>query len=61
MKYKEYVCPECNELLYEIIEGAKYFCSYCDKFYDDEGNEIDSEDNMDDDDYRRAKYCRGED
>lgn len=43
-------CPECGQVLYEIVEGSKYFCTYCDKFYDEDLDEIDAkdEDMMDD-------------
>ena len=40
----EYRCPYCGEYLIELIPNSKYFCTSCDKFFNEDGDEIDAED-----------------
>ena len=38
-------CPCCGNELIEVVENSQeYFCTYCDTWYDEDGDEIEVED-----------------
>lgn len=39
-------CPECGDVLVEL-SNVKYFCPFCDKFFDEDGDELEDEEDVD--------------
>lgn len=57
-------CPECGGELESFVDtrGNLYFkCCCCERYFDEDGEEIGCGQKMSDDDYELANFCHGGD